>query len=61
VEAKTEPFNKNLSKANIRRLQAAGSAFASKAPHFAWRWTALPSVRAKILIVKTAVPAWDIP
>jgi hypothetical protein len=49
----TEPFNKNHYKADIRRLQAAGSAFASKATHFAWRRKVLPSARSKILIVNT--------
>jgi len=61
VEAKTEPFNKNRYKADIRNLQGAGSAFASKAPHFARRRKVLPSARSKILSVQTAVPAWNIP
>jgi hypothetical protein len=53
VETKTEPFSKNHYKADIRRLQAAGSAFASKATHFAWRRKVLPSARSKILIVNS--------
>ena len=55
METKTEPFNKNYYKAYIRRLQAAGSASASKATHFAWRRKVLPSAQSKILIVNTTV------